>query len=278
MKQGTNGAGGTLASAAASGMIEPGSLNTGISRLTIALIGPALLIAVWWLAFDAQWVSQKLLPSPWATIQSLWESVLSGSIARDFMSTLNRTLSAFAIAAAAGIPVGIMLGANRKIYRSVEFLIDFFRSTPSSALIPLFLLIFGIGDFAKIAVAAFAAWLVVVFNVAYGVMNARQTRILAARVMGASSLRVFRDVMFFESLPQTFVGLRMAASVALVVIIVAEMFIGSSDGLGRRIIDSQQVFDLQQMYASIIASGIMGYGVNLFFVAVERWLVHWSGK
>jgi ABC-type nitrate/sulfonate/bicarbonate transport system permease component len=127
-------------------------------------------------------------------------------------------------------------------------------------------------------VAAFAAWLVVVFNVAYGVMNARQTRILAARVMGASQWRVFRDVMFFESLPQTFVGLRMAVSIALVVIIVAEMFIGSSDGLGRRIIDSQQVFDLQQMYASIIASGVMGYGVNLIFFGIEKLFVHWAGK
>lgn len=252
--------------------------TAGFSRLRTALIGPLALVAVWWLAFDAQWVSQKLLPSPWATVQSLWESISSGAMTKDFLSTLNRTLSAFAIAAVAGIPVGILFGSNQKIYRSIEFLVDFFRSTPATAMFPLFLLIFGIGDFAKIAVAAFAAWLVVVFNVAYGVMNARQTRILAARVMGASSWRVFRDVMFFESLPQTFIGLRMAVSVALVVIIVAEMFIGSSDGLGRRIIDSQQVFDLQQMYASIIASGVMGYGVNLFFLAIERWLVHWSGK
>lgn len=252
--------------------------TAGFSRLRTALIGPLALVAVWWLAFDAQWVSQKLLPSPWATVQSLWESVSSGAMTKDFLSTLNRTLSAFAIATVAGIPVGILFGSNQKIYRSIEFLVDFFRSTPATAMFPLFLLIFGIGDFAKIAVAAFAAWLVVVFNVAYGVMNARQTRILAARVMGASSWRVFRDVMFFESLPQTFIGLRMAVSVALVVIIVAEMFIGSSDGLGRRIIDSQQVFDLQQMYASIIASGVMGYGVNLFFLAIERWLVHWSGK
>ena len=250
----------------------------GFSRLRTVLIGPLALVAVWWLAFDAQWVSQKLLPSPWATVLSLWESVANGTMPRDFLSTLNRTLSAFAIAAVAGIPVGILFGSSQKIYRSIEFLVDFFRSTPATAMFPLFLLIFGIGDFAKIAVAAFAAWLVVVFNVAYGVMNARQTRILAARVMGASNWRVFRDVMFFESLPQTFIGLRMAVSVALVVIIVAEMFIGSSDGLGRRIIDSQQVFDLQQMYASIIASGVMGYGVNLFFLAIEKWLVHWSGK
>lgn len=253
-------------------------LSGALTRLQFALVGPALLIGVWWIAFDAQWVSAKLLPGPWTTLQSLWQSVLNGSLGKDFLSTLNRTLAAFAIAAASGVPVGVLLGANRKVYRAIEFLVDFFRSTPATAMFPLFLLIFGIGDFAKIAVAAFAAWLVVVFNVAYGVMNARQTRMAAARVMGASSLRVFRDVMFFESLPQTFVGLRMAASAALVVIIVAEMFVGSSDGLGRRIIDSQQIFDLQQMYASIIASGIMGYGVNLFFIAIEKWLIHWSGK
>jgi NitT/TauT family transport system permease protein len=96
--------------------------------------------------------------------------------------------------------------------------------------------------------------------------------------MGASRWRVFRDVMFFESLSQTFVGLRMAVSIALVVIIVAEMFIGSINGMGHRIIDAQQVFDLQQMYASIIATGIMGYGFNLLFLGIEKWLVHWSGK
>ena len=255
-----------------------GGARAGFPGLGVALIGPAALLVLWWLAFDAQWVSQKLLPSPWSTVRSLWESVLSGAMTKDFMSTLQRTLSAFGIAAALGIPVGIVFGANQKIYRSIEFLVDFFRSTPATAMFPLFLLIFGIGDFAKIAVAAFAAWLVVVFNVAYGVMNARQTRILAARVMGASHWRVFRDVMLLESLPQTFVGLRMAVSIALVVIIVAEMFIGSSDGLGRRIIDSQQVFDLQQMYASIIASGVMGYGVNLIFFGIERFFVHWAGK
>src|SRR5690606_30147851 len=163
-------------------------------------------------------------------------------------------------------------------YTSVEFLVDFFRSTPATAMFPLFLLIFGIGDLAKIAVAAFGAWLVIFFTVAYGVMNARQTRILAARVMGATPGRVFRDVMFYESLPQTFVGLRLGVSYALVVIIVAEMFIGSSDGLGRRIIDSQIVYDLQQMYATILAAGAMGYGCNLLFLGLERWLVHWSGR
>jgi NitT/TauT family transport system permease protein len=93
---------------------------------------------------------------------------------------------------------------------------------------------------------------VIVFNVAYGVMNARQTRILAARSMGASPLRIFKDVIFFETLPQTFVGLRTAVSIALVVIIVAEMFIGAVDGLGHRIIDAQISYQLTDMYEYVV--------------------------
>ena len=79
-----------------------------------------------------------------------------------------------------------MLGSSVRLYRSLEFVIDFFRSTPASAMFPLFLVLFGVGDETKISVAAFGAILVILFNVAYGVMNARKTRLLAAKVMGAS--------------------------------------------------------------------------------------------
>ncbi|MBU6272259.1 MAG: ABC transporter permease [Betaproteobacteria bacterium] len=241
-------------------------------------IGPVLILAVWWLAAAGQWISPKLLPTPASTLQALSGSIADGSILADFGGTLKRTLGAFALAAALGVPVGIALGSDTRIYRSLEFAIDFFRSTPATAMFPLFLLIFGIGEESKVGVAAFSAWLVIVFNVAYGVMNARPTRILAARVMGASRGRIFRDVMFFESLPQTCVGLRLGVSYALVVIIVAEMFIGSANGMGRRIIDAQQVFDLKQMYASIIATGCLGYGLNILFLGLERHFVKWAGR
>jgi ABC-type nitrate/sulfonate/bicarbonate transport system permease component len=247
-------------------------------RFKIIVIGPLLLFFVWWLAAGAQWVSPKLLPDPVSTLVTLGKSVMDGSMWGDFRGTTMRTLYAFGIAAFFGIPIGIMLGANPLVYRSIEFLIDFFRSTPATAMFPLFLLIFGIGEFSKIAVAAFAGWLIILFNVAYGVMNARQTRILAAKVMGASRGQIWRHVMFYESLPQTFIGLRVGVSIALVVIIVAEMFIGSSDGMGRRIIDAQQVYDLRQMYASIIVTGIIGYGLNVIFLGIEKWLVKWAGK
>lgn len=249
-----------------------------LRRATELAIGPVLLFGVWWLAARGGWVNKDLLPSPVDTLRDTAANLWSGSMSKDIAHTMVRVGYSIAIAIIAGVPVGIVLGAKAAVYRSVEFIVDFFRSTPATAMFPLFLLLFGLGDLAKIAVAAFAAWLVIVFNVAYGVMNARQTRILAARSMGASSLRIFRDVIFFETLPQTFIGLRTAVSLALVVIIVAEMFIGATDGMGHRIIDAQISYSLTDMYGSILIAGALGYGLNLILLFLERSIVHWSGK
>jgi NitT/TauT family transport system permease protein len=254
------------------------SMGSGWSRAAWMAIGPIGLFVIWYIVHATGLVTPKLLPSPVRTLQSIWTNTLDGGLSGDFLRTLNRTLQAFLIATVAGVPLGIMIGASERFYRSIEFLIDFFRSTPATAMFPLFMIIFGLGDFSKIAIAAFAGWLVILFNVAYGVMNSRPTRVLAARVMGASRVRIFKDVMFYESLPQTFVGLRTGVSMALVVIVVAEMFIGSDNGLGKRIIDSQITFDMPQLYGTILASGVMGYGLNVFFLGLEKWLVHWSGR
>lgn len=248
-----------------------------LRRIVELAVGPLLLIGLWWVAFKFALVNKDLLPSPFDTLRDTTTNLLSGNMTQDIWRTLYRVSYSIVIAVVAGVPVGIILGAKAAVYRSVEFLIDFFRSTPATAMFPLFLLLFGLGDIAKIAVASFAAWLVIVFNVAYGVMNARQTRILAARSMGASSLRIFGDVIFFETLTQTFIGLRNAVSLALVVIIVAEMFIGATDGMGHRIIDAQISYSLTDMYGSILIAGAMGYLLNLMLLFVERSVIHWSG-
>ena len=181
----------------------------------LPIVGVAGLLAIWSLTTWRQWVDPVLLPSPADTFRAMWKG-FGGQLGHDFLITVERTALATLIAAVIAIPLGIVLGASLPVYRSVEFVIDFFRSTPASALFPLFLVLFGVGDRTKISVAAFGAALVILFNVAYGVMNARKTRILAARVMGASRVRVLWDVMLLESLPQTFVGLRNGVSLALV--------------------------------------------------------------
>ncbi len=248
------------------------------ARRWLPLIGPVLLILVWQLMLSAHWVRPILLPPPTETFAYLGEALSSGAMWPDLQATVLRTLASFALAVLIGLPLGVLLGSAEGAYRSVEFLVDFFRSTPSSALIPLFMLIFGITDLNKIAIASFGALLIVLFNSAYGVMNAKKTRVMAAQIMGVSRWHVFKDVMLMESLPQTFVGLRSAVSMALVIVIVAEMFIGSETGLGHRIIDAQQVFNVKDMYASILITGALGYGLNLVFLLAEHRIIHWSGK
>jgi sulfonate transport system permease protein len=252
-------------------------MSSRTAEAFLPVIGIAGLLAIWSLVAWRHWVDPVLLPSPIATFSSLWQG-MEGKLGFDFLKTIYRTAASTLIAAVIAIPLGIVLGSSERLYRSLEFVIDFFRSTPASAMFPLFLVLFGVGDETKIAVAAFGAVLVILFNVAYGVMNARKTRLLAAKVMGASRWRVLFDVMLLESLPQTFVGLRNGVSLALVIIVVAEMFIGSQDGLGHSVFEAQQLFDMPRMYAAIFAAGALGYGLNLLFLLIERRFVHWSGK
>jgi ABC-type nitrate/sulfonate/bicarbonate transport system permease component len=244
----------------------------------LPFVGPIALFILWDLVVRFGLIKAILLPTPIDTLRALVTGLAGGPLLLDFAVTVQRTLEAFLIAAIIGVPLGVLLGSNERAYRSVEFLIDFFRSTPSSALIPLFLLIFGVSDINKIAIAAFGALLIVVFNSAYGVINARKQRVMAAKVMGASRWQIFKDVLIWESLQPTFVGLRSAVSMALVIVIVAEMFIGSDSGLGHRIIDAQQVLNVKSMYAAILAAGVLGYALNILFLIAERKIVHWSGR
>ncbi len=253
-------------------------LGTPLLDRALPFIGPVLLFIVWDMVVRLGFIKPILLPSPADTVTALVQGLAGGPLLKDFAVTVWRTLQAFIIAAVVGVPLGVVLGSAEKAYRSVEFLIDFFRSTPSSALIPLFLMIFGVSDVNKVAIAAFGAMLIVVFNSAYGVINARKQRVMAARVMGATRWQIFKDVLVWESLQPSFVGLRSAVSMALVIVIVAEMFIGADSGLGNRIINSQQVMNVKDMYAAILAAGVLGYALNILFLLLERKIVHWSGR
>src|SRR5947208_15782499 len=111
----------------------------------LPIIGVLGLVAVWYLAVWYQVVDPVLLPSPIDTFRALWNGMAGGRLGFDFLRTLERTIFATLIAAAIAIPLGIALGASERVYRSVEFVVDFFRSTPASAMFPLCLVMSVIG-------------------------------------------------------------------------------------------------------------------------------------
>jgi len=242
------------------------------------LVGPLSLVLIWAVITKLQLIDKFFLPDPFTTIKKFVEPLINGAIIGDLFSTLERVFFSFAIALILGLPIGLLLGRTKKFYQSIEFVVDFFRSTPATALFPLFLLIFGITDMSKIAVAGFSSMLIIIFNTAYGVMHAKKSRILAAQIMGATKSQIFRWVLFWESLPQTFIGLRSAISLSLVIIVATEMFIGTASGLGRKIIDAQIIYEIPTMYALILLTGVVGYLLNLIFIIAEKRSLHWCEK
>lgn len=241
-------------------------------------VGPAIILFIWWLVTALGLVDTLFLVSPQVAFAKLWSLLVSGEILPDLWATLFRMLLGFGIAIAIGVPAGLLLGSSKKLYSYFEFVIDFFRSLPATALFPLFLLIFGIGDSAKIAVVVFIATWVIIINTAYGVFHTPKGRLRYLLTLKAKKSQIFREVTLPEATPHIVVGLRTALSLSLVVIIAVEMFIGTRVGLGQRIFDSQLTFRISELYATILLVGIIGYLLNKIFLSIETRFIHWTGK
>jgi NitT/TauT family transport system permease protein len=150
------------------------------------LIWPFLLILLWETIVQLNFVDRFLLPSFFTIIITLFEILFSWEIILDLLSTVYKVIFSFLIAWFVWIPIWLVLGQSEKTYRKFEFIIDFFRSTPATAIFPIFILIFWVSDNSKIAVASFASMLIVIFNTSYWVINSNKSRILAANIMWAT--------------------------------------------------------------------------------------------
>lgn len=238
-------------------------------------IGPILFLLVWQIA--ALWVHPLLIPSPAKVSKNLYFMFKSGNIFPDLASTLLRFLIGFLLAGFLGISLGLILGYAERLYRAFEFLIDFLRSIPVITLFPLFMLLFGLGDRAKVAIVAFSCGLILLISTMDGVRNANRTRLMTAKLFKASWLKTFRRVIFPEALPEIVTGVRLALSIGLVVVVATEMFVGTKHGLGRRIYDASFVMYIAEMDAVILLAGFVGYGINKLFSLIAR-NVHWAGR
>ncbi len=248
------------------------------SKYPFTILTLVIILIFWYILSFYQIINPLFLSSPQAVFTALIELLVAGEIIHDAIATIFRTFIGFIFGVLIGVPLGIFMGYYRKIYNSMEFIVDFFRSIPATALFPLFLLFFGIGDEAKIAIVVFASSLIILVNTTYGVRHRSKIRTMAAKAMGIKRFQLFRKIILPESMPHIFAGLRVAISISLIIVIVTEMFIGTNVGLGYRIINAQLLYRVPEVYASIILAGIIGYLLNHFVLFIEFKKIHWSGK
>lgn len=237
-------------------------------------ISPGILLSFWWIVGFFEMIDPLYLPSLPSVINSFITIIFSSGLG-DIWSTLYKTIVGLIFSVILAVPVGVLLGVNKKLYAAVEFTVDFFRSLPAPALFPLFLLFFGIGDLAKIAVVAFVAFWVILVNTIYGVWNAPKLRIQVAKVYGASRWQILKEVVLPDAIPQIFVGFRVALSLALVLVVITEMLIGTKFGLGQKIFDSYVTYHIPSLFSYILIIGLLGYILNKLFVFFEKKIVYW---
>lgn len=208
-----------------------------------------------------------------ALVQQLGES--------DFWTQVGQTLQAwaigFGIAAAIGIVLGVLIGASETLFSATQVIIEFLRPIPSVALIPLAVLVYGTGIESAVFLAAFAATWPVLVQAIYGVRDVDPVALDTARAFGYGRIARMRLVMFPSAVAYVVTGLRIASSTALILVVTAQIVIGSP-GLGKAIGLAQSGGDMDLMYALIIATGLLGWLLNGIFTALERRLLHWHSS
>jgi ABC-type nitrate/sulfonate/bicarbonate transport system permease component len=239
-----------------------------------------LAIALTWLlvADIGHLVSPLLIPPLHEVLLRLLELGRHDTLALDTASTLWRFALGFGLGVALGVVSGLFFGVFQKLYSAFELPLEFLRAMPVTALFPLFLILFGIGDQAKVAMAFLPTFLLLSVSTAAGVRQADHARRRMARVFGATPVQIFRCIVLYDALPNICTGVRLGLSLSLIVTVVSEMFIGTDSGLGQRVYDSYLTNSVSTLYALLLVLGVAGYTLNKIAVSLERRFVFWTGR
>ena len=232
-------------------------------------------LALWQISSTQGWVNPSVFPPLDVIASALWDSLSSGALVDDIAISLQRSGIAFAAAVAIGIPLGLVMGQARIVEQALDPLLQFFRQTSALALYPVFILLLGLGETSKVFVIFWATLFPILLSTIGGVKEVDKKLIEMARTYGASRLTIFRRVVLPASVPAIFVGLRLSATTALLLLIAAEM-IGATKGIGFQVMNAQYNFQIPLMFAAILLLALLGLAANAVLVLLQRKLCRWS--
>lgn len=255
-------------------------VGRGALNFLLRAIAPLVLIAAWEVA--ARNANSIWFPPPSAIVAAMYQLWLSGpaplfftpAVAADILPSVTRTLLGLGIAIVVGISLGFAIGRSRFISATTEPIINFLRSTPGPALLPVFLLLLGTGSVMRVVLIAFAALWPIVLNTIDGVRAVDPTQLETARAFGLPRrARMFR-VILPAALPKIYAGIAIAIAVSLTLMVVSELTV-ATDGIGYQIQRATQLFQMTNMWAGILLIAILGVVFNVVFELIERRTLRW---
>lgn len=214
------------------------------------------------------------VPRPSEVGTSLWTLIRDGSLTSATGATLQTFALGLAIATVGGVVIGGLLGTFPTLYRACRLIIEFLRPLPSVALIPFIILRFGVGQSAGVIMASYAAFWPILFNTCFAIRDVNPVSLDVARVFGVGRIATIWRVRLPSAASGIAAGIRISSAIALILAITVEM-ITSSGGLGYFIMRMQTAIRPADMYAGIVAVGIIGWLVNLLARVIERRAIYW---
>jgi NitT/TauT family transport system permease protein len=243
-------------------------------RSSIAIL---LFLGLWEVLPRLGWVDATFLPPFSEVLRTLAATLASGELLTHLWASAARALGGFAIAIIIGVPLGLLLGWYRTLADVLNPLLEIFRNTAPLALLPVFVLVLGMGETSKVSMVVYSCVWPIILNTVTGVRNVDPLLLRSARSMGLSPLRLFYKVVLPASVPTVFTGVRVAGAYSILVLIAAEM-VGAKAGLGYMVNYSQFTFEIPKMYAGIITLSLLGLAFNHALTLVERRLTAWKGE
>jgi NitT/TauT family transport system permease protein len=243
-------------------------------KLFISCIG-LVILAVLWQVLPSDHIVDPTFVTPFNKVCSTWWRMLQdGTLWSNTRASLVRAAVGFSAAIIVGVPLGLLIGANRRLAALLNPVLELFRNTAPLALLPVFILILGIGQTSKFVFIGYRCLFPILLNTISAVSTVDPLLSKSARSLGFNQVRIFQKVVLPASVPQVFTGIRLAGGYALLVLIAAE-FVGANSGLGFLITNSEQNFQTPMMYAAIITVSAIGVLLNLVLLQIERRVSTW---
>ena len=233
---------------------------------------PLLLVLVWAVATSGS--DDFFSVTPAELVSAFRAEWLGGRIWTDLLPSIGRLFAGLAIAFVVGVVLGVLIGSLRRVRYLLEPALEFFRAVPPPVLIPVLALIMGVGDDMRVFVIAFGAIWPVLLNTVEGVRAVDSVLRDSCETYQLNGWRRLRDLTLPSAMPQIMTGMRQSLSVALILVVISEMFAASS-GLGYTIIQFQRTFAIPQMWSGIALLGLLGIVLSFVFQFIESRVLRW---
>lgn len=241
-------------------------------------ISPFLLLALWEAGARLGFIDVRFFPAPSFILGTFAHLIASGELLVDVTTTLKSLVAGFVVGAVAGILVGLIMGLSWWVRAFLNPLVSALYPIPRSAIVPLVMLVFGIGWVSSAVLVALSVFFLVLINTMAGVLNIDRIFLDVGKNFGAGRLRMFTTIALPGALPMIFAGLKLGLGIGIIVIVVAE-FAGSAGGLhgiGVLIWESWQTFLVERMYVGLVVIAILGYVSGVLVDALERLVIRWK--